>query len=96
MVTSLSVMTFTADRYTANSIGKEPLSIGERALPPQSDIDVFRQLQSATPQLRAASNEDGCHNEAILALLFVAQIVLTGPLDRRKVLSAIGCFELVS
>ena len=96
---SLSIPTVaTADGYEANRVlkdGDAGLLITDRLLPPWPGLDTFRQLQSANPSLRIAYVDDGSWDGEILARIAGATVVLSRPLDRRRVLEALGRPELL-
>jgi DNA-binding response OmpR family regulator len=96
---SLSIPTVaTADGYEANRVLKNRdagLLITDRLLPPWPGLDTFRQLQSANPSLRIAYVDDGSWDGEILARIAGATVVLSRPLDRRRVLEALGRPELL-
>jgi DNA-binding NtrC family response regulator len=97
---SLSIPTVaTADGYEANRVlksGDAGLLITDRLLPPWPGLDTFHQLQSVNPFLRVAYVDDGSWDGAILARIAGATIVLPRPLDRRRVLEALGRPELLA
>jgi len=97
---SLSVPTVaTADGYEANRAlkhGAVGLLITDRLLPPWPGLDTFRDLQSANPRLRVAYVDDGSWDGAILARIAGATVILSRPLDRRRVIEALGRPELVA
>lgn len=98
--TSLSVPTVaTADGYEANRAlkhGGVGLLITDRLLPPWPGLDTFRDLQSANPRLRVAYVDDGSWDGAILARIAGATVILSRPLDRRRVIEALGRPELLA
>ena len=98
--TSLSVPTVaTADGYEANRAlkhGGAGLLITDRLLPPWPGLDTFRDLQSANPRLRVAYVDDGSWDGAILARIAGATVVLSRPLERRRVIEALGRPELLA
>lgn len=97
---SLSVPTVaTADGYEANRAlkhGAVGLLITDRLLPPWPGLDTFRDLQSANPRLRVAYVDDGSWDGAILARIAGATVILSRPLDRRRVIEALGRPELLA
>jgi twitching motility two-component system response regulator PilG len=97
---SLSIPTVaTADGYEANrelKNGSAGLLITDRLLPPWPGLGTFRELQSANPSLRVAYVDDGSWDGAILARIAGATVVLPRPLDRRRVIEALGRPELLS
>jgi DNA-binding NtrC family response regulator len=97
---ALSIPTIaTADGYEANRALKDGgagLLITDRLLPPWPGLDTFRQLQAANPALRVAYVDDGSWDGAILARIAGATVVLPRPLDRRRVIQALGLNEHLS
>lgn len=97
---SLSVPTVaTADGNEANRAlknGGARLLITDRLLPPWPGLDTFRELRSANPSLRVVYVDDGSWDGAILARIAGATVVLPRPLDRRRVIEALGRPELLS
>lgn len=98
--TSLSVRTIaTADGYEANRALKQNgagLLITDRLLPPWPGLDTFRDLQSANPRLRVAYVDDGSWDGAILARIAGATVILSRPLERRRVIESLGRPELLA
>jgi len=96
---SLSIPTLaTADGYEANRAlknGGAALLVTDRLLPPWPGLGTFRELKSENPALRVAYVDDGSWDGAILARIAGATVVLPRPLDRRRVLEALGRPEIL-
>lgn len=96
---SLSIPTLaTADGYEANRAlknGGAGLLVTDRLLPPWPGLGTFRELKSENPGLRVAYVDDGSWDGAILARIAGATVVLPRPLDRRRVLEALGRPEIL-